>query len=91
MHYTNYIDSPTGADTMSITITGTRPARTAKLSNGKTTKFPAYTTTFLQDDAGLWSTDGYKVREADVIESLAKCTNWAEIRPVHFPMHGFHS
>ena len=74
-----------------MTITGNRASRSVKMSNGTTKSFPAYSTTFVQDEAGKWSTLGYAVIEADVIDSLSKCKNWTEIRAAHFPMHGFHA
>ncbi len=73
------------------TITANFPARTQRLSGGKSKSFPAYSADFNCDESGKWATRGYAVTEADVIDACKKASNWDAIRAEHFTMAGFHA
>lgn len=76
-----------------ITITANIPARSVKSATGKVFSYAARVAVFTQNELGQWWSETYSefVRESDVIETCSKASNWADIRQVNFPMHGFHS
>lgn len=76
---------------MSKTVTANVPQRKVTYA-GKPHIYQAYSRTFVQDDAGRWSSDGIgAMTEAEVIDACRKASNWTEIKAAHFPMHGFHA
>lgn len=76
---------------MNKQIAATIPAKTIKLSGGKSRQVPARTEVLTQDDAGVWSICGYNITEAEAIDVLRNASNWDAIRREHFPMYGFHA
>ena len=79
---------------MSKQFTAKVPARTIK-GNGKTFSYAAREDVYTCDDDGQWygkrMGETIKMDDEDVISACKSASNWAEIRSIYFPMHGFHS